>query len=113
MASRPRQLCTLKPGKAVGAHSNFAATFNWLVSWCFKFRAGEGLKLTHEPDTGSPVLSIDPDYDFGGSGDAEITIEGTDNSSHKGDKFTFESAQYSNVSVSVDGSTLKVGAFYI
>lgn len=42
---KPFTLARLKPGKAVGAVRNFAATFNWLVDFCSNLRGGVGVDV--------------------------------------------------------------------
>ena len=58
MANRPGTLCSLKPGKAIGAQANFAATFNWLVSAVRNLRGGKGVKVSWPADD-TPVISAD------------------------------------------------------
>ena len=68
MANRPGTLCNLKPGKAIGAQANFAATFNWLVSAVRKLRGGKGVKVSW-PSDDTPVISADgEDGNNGGDG---------------------------------------------
>ena len=68
MANRPGTLCNLKPGKAIGAQANFAATFNWLVSAIKNLRGGKGVKVSWPADD-TPVISADgEDGNNGGDG---------------------------------------------
>ena len=68
MANRPGTLCNLKRGKAIGAQSNFAATFNWLVAAMRNLRGGKGVKVSWPADD-TPVISADgEDGNNGGDG---------------------------------------------
>ena len=68
MANRPGTLCSLKPGKAIGAQANFAATFNWLVAAMRNLRGGKGVKVSWPADD-TPVISADgEDGNNGGDG---------------------------------------------
>ena len=68
MANRPGTLCNLKPGKAIGAQANFAATFNWLVAAMRNLRGGKGVKVSWPADD-TPVISADgEDGNNGGDG---------------------------------------------
>ena len=68
MANRPGTLCNLKPGKAIGAQANFAATFNWLVAAVRNLRGGKGVKVSWPADD-TPVISSDgEDGNGGGNG---------------------------------------------
>lgn len=50
----------------------------------------------------------------GGGGSGDITLSGTDNSSHKGSEFRFVSAANSNISVSIDpNGQIVFGCYYI
>ena len=69
MANRPGTLCNLKPGKAIGAQANFAATFNWLVSAVRNLRGGKGVKVSWPADD-TPVIS--DDGEDGGDGGGAI-----------------------------------------
>lgn len=110
---KPPRVCYLREGKAIGSHKDFARTFNWLVDWAWNFAVGKGLKFEQQPDSAHPRVSLDDD-EGGSGGDGEITITGTDGSSHKGAAFAFASDDYSNVSVKVeDGGTIKVGVYYV
>lgn len=67
MANRPGTLCSLKPGKAIGAQANFAATFNWLVSAVKNLRGGKGVKVSWPADD-TLVISADGEDGNGGDG---------------------------------------------
>ena len=67
MANRPGTLCSLKPGKAIGAQANFAATFNWLVSAVKNLRGSKGVKVSWPADD-TPVISADGGGDGGDTG---------------------------------------------
>ena len=68
MANRPGTLCSLKPGKAIGAQANFAATFNWLVAAVRNLRGSKGVKVSWPADD-TPVISADgEDGNNGGDG---------------------------------------------
>lgn len=59
MAIRPGQIRYLAKGKAIGAKSlaGFVDTFNWMLSWIYNFKVGQGLKIEGER-AGSPRLSL-------------------------------------------------------
>ena len=65
MANRPGTLCSLKPGKAIGAQANFAATFNWLVAAVRNLRGSKGVKVSWPADD-TPVISADGEDGNGG-----------------------------------------------
>lgn len=68
MGNRPGQLCTLKPGKAIGAQKDFASTFNWLVSAVKNLRGGKGVKVSW-PANDTPEIATDgEDGNNGGDG---------------------------------------------
>ena len=67
MANRPGTLCSLKPGKAIGAQANFAATFNWLVAAVRNLRGSKGVKVSWPADD-TPVISADGGGDGGDTG---------------------------------------------
>ena len=71
MANRPGSLCSLQPGKAIGAQSNFASTFNWLVSAVSNLRGGKGIKVSWPADD-TPEIATDGEQggDGGGGGSA-------------------------------------------
>ena len=49
-----------------------------------------------------------------GGGSGELTLSGTDNSSHKGNAFKFQSATNSNISVMIDNTgVMTIGTYYI
>lgn len=76
---KPPQLCYLQEKKALGAHRNFVATFNWLVDWCCNFRVGDGLKFEQTPDNAHPKVSIDDDDSGGGGDEIEFASESDSN----------------------------------
>ena len=48
------------------------------------------------------------------SGIEDVTLSGTDNSSHKGNAFKFQSADDSNVVVNVDANgNITIGCYYL
>lgn len=71
MANRPGTLCDLKSGKSIGAQTNFADTFNWLVACIKNLKAGRGIKLSW-PSDDTPEISLDGggggSYGTGGGG---------------------------------------------
>lgn len=71
MANRPGTLCNLKPGKAIGAQANFAATFNWLVAAVRNLRGGKGVKVSWPADD-TPEIATDGEQggEGGGGGSA-------------------------------------------
>ena len=66
MANRPGTLCNLKSGKSIGAQTNFAGTFNWLVSCIKNLKAGRGIVIKW-PSSDTPEISIDESA-FGDNG---------------------------------------------
>lgn len=49
-----------------------------------------------------------------GGGGGEVTLSGTDGSSHRGNAFRFQSFANSNISVSIDNAgTMTIGAYYV
>ena len=68
MANRPGTLCSLKPGKAIGAQANFAATFNWLVSAVRNLRGGKGVKVSWPADDTPEITTDGEDGNNGGDG---------------------------------------------
>lgn len=124
MANRPGTLCTLQPGKAIGGQSNFASTFNWIVSCLKNLRAGKGVKVTW-PASDTPEISVDGEGGNdgggggggGGGGESSTTIAfvGTDQSQTRRDKdFIFLSANDSNVTVTCDenSNVITLGVYY-
>ena len=67
MANRPGTLCNLKSGKSIGAQTNFADTFNWLVSCINNLKAGRGIKVAW-PSNDTPEISLDGGENGGGGG---------------------------------------------
>ena len=72
MANRPGTLCNLKSGKSIGAQTNFADTFNWLVSCINNLKAGRGIKVAW-PSSDTPEISLDGGENGGGGGGGGIT----------------------------------------
>ena len=70
MANRPGKLCNLKSGKSIGSQTNFADTFNWLVSCIKNLKAGKGIKVAW-PSSDTPEISLD-----GGEGGEDRHIDG-------------------------------------
>lgn len=68
MANRPGTLCSLKPGKAIGAQANFADTFNWLVSAVKNLRGGKGVKVSWPADDTPEIATDGEDGNNGGDG---------------------------------------------
>ena len=68
MANRPGTLCSLKPGKAIGAQANFAATFNWLVAAVRNLRGGKGVKVSWPADNTPEITTDGEDGNNGGDG---------------------------------------------
>ena len=66
MANRPGTLCNLKSGKSIGAQTNFADTFNWVVACLKNLKAGRGISLNW-PSSDTPEISIDESA-FGDNG---------------------------------------------
>lgn len=67
MANRPGTLCSLKPGKAIGAQKDFASTFNWLVSAVKNLRGGKGVKVSWPADD-TPEITTDGEDGNGSDG---------------------------------------------
>lgn len=67
MANRPGTLCNLKSGKAIGAQSNFADTFNWVVACLKNLKAGSGISLKW-PSSDTPEISLDGGENGGENG---------------------------------------------
>lgn len=81
MANRPGTLCDLKSGKSIGAQTNFAATFNWLVACMKNLKAGRGIKLSW-PSDDTPEISLDGgggSSDGGGGGITNAVYDITEN----------------------------------
>lgn len=72
MANRPGTLCDLKSGKAIGAQSNFADTFNWVVACLKNLKAGRGISLNW-PASDTPEISLDCGDGNGGENGGGIT----------------------------------------
>lgn len=117
MANKPAQICQLQKGKLIDTQKGFVDTFNWAVQSIANLKGGENCEVTWPTDD-TPTIDCTAtegsgDSDSGGGG-GEITIAGTDGSSHEGDTFTFESATDSNVIVTVDGDgVMKIGVYYL
>ena len=85
MANRPGTLCNLKSGKSIGAQTNFADTFNWLVSCLDNLKGGRGI-IVKWPASDTPEISIDESAfgDNGGSSEGGTVnavydvVDGTD-----------------------------------
>lgn len=115
MANRPGTLCNLKPGKALGAQANFAATFNWLVAAVRNLRGGKGVKVSWPADD-TPEIATDGEDGGEGEGGGDgttVAFTGTDQSQTiRGTDFTFASATYSNVVVTCYDDVIKLGVYY-
>lgn len=114
MANRPGTLCTLTSGKAIGAQSNFASTFNWVVACLKNLKGGKGVKVKWPADD-TPEISTDGEDGEGeGGGDGTtVAFEGTDQSTTRRDTdFVFASAQDSNVTVTCDDDVITIGVYY-
>ena len=61
-------MCSLKPGKAIGAQANFAATFNWLVAAVRNLRGGKGVKVSWPADDTPEITTDGEDGNNGGDG---------------------------------------------
>lgn len=72
MANRPGTLCNLQSGKSIGAQSNFAQTFNWIVACMKNLKAGRGLRLSW-PSDDTPEISLDGGSDGDGGVDSGTT----------------------------------------
>ena len=72
MANRPGTLCSLKPGKAIGAQANFAATFNWLVAAVRNLRGGKGVKVSWPADDTPEIVTDGEQGGEGGGGGSAI-----------------------------------------
>lgn len=100
MANRPGKTCELKSGKSIGAQTNFADTFNWIVACVKNLKGGRGIKIQW-PSDDTPEITLDggadnllPNFEGGGevtsavydvdksynptSGNDELTISYTD-----------------------------------
>lgn len=115
MANRPGTLCTLTSGKAIGAQSNFAATFNWLVAAMKNLKGGKGIKVKW-PSSDTPEISAEGEDDGEGEGGGDgttVAFTGTDQSQTiRGTDFTFASATDSNVVVTCDDDVITLGVYY-
>lgn len=131
---RPGTLCFLKSGKAIGAQSGFAATWNWMVNFINNL-SGEGDIEVDTSDSDHPLIKYNgssggDEGDGGSSGgesggegepptyDGDVTITGTDGVEVTGkSNITIESDENSNVEVKAsqigDNIKLVVGVFYI
>ena len=69
MANRPGSLCSLQPGKAIGAQNNFADTFNWLVAAVKNLRGGKGVKVSWPADDTPEIAADGEGGGDGGGGD--------------------------------------------
>lgn len=55
---QPPIVAECRPGKALGAVSNFSATFNWLVNFCRNLRGDELGVVVDRTDTDHPVIRL-------------------------------------------------------
>lgn len=114
MANRPGSLCTLTSGKAIGAQSNFASTFNWLVSCMKNIKGGKGIKVKWPADDTPEITAEGEDGSEEGGGDGTtVAFTGTDQSQTiRGTDFIFSSATDSNVVVTCDDDVITLGVYY-
>lgn len=115
MANRPGTLCNLTSGKAIGAQSNFAATFNWVVACLKNLKGGKGVKVKW-PSSDTPEISAEGEDDGEGEGGGDgttVAFTGTDQSQTiRGTDFIFASAEDSNVTVECDDDVITIGVYY-
>lgn len=114
MANRPGTLCTLRSGKAIGAQSNFAATFNWVVACLKNLKGGKGIKVKWPADDTPEITADEEDGEGEGGGDGTtVAFEGTDQTqTERGTDFTFATATDSNVVVTCNGNVITLGVYY-
>lgn len=114
MANRPGTLCTLTSGKAIGAQSNFASTFNWVVACLKNLKGGKGIKVKWPADDTPEITADGEDGEGEGGGDGTtVAFEGTDQTqTERGTDFTFATATDSNVVVTCDGNVITLGVYY-
>lgn len=93
---KPTIPCKLEKNKALGAQTNFADTFNWLVDFCNNLRGEDGIVVdTSNPE--HPKIKREEDDEDGSSGDVD-----------------FVSAPDSNVIFTkLDDGKIMVGVYYI
>ena len=115
MANRPAQLRYLQKDKAIGAHTGFVETWNWLLSSFNNLKGGKGVKLEWK-SVDHPVIELDENDGDGDGGGGAVTVTGTDGSSATGTSITFASADDSNVKASVSGEdgavTVEIGVYW-
>lgn len=116
MAFQPFEL---QKGKLIDTQTGFVDAFNMLYKSVSNLEGGENCEVTWPlPDHPRIDVTADgngnPGGDDGGGGSGEITVTGTDGSSHEGDAFTFASAADSNLSVTIaaDG-TMTFSVYYV
>lgn len=108
MANRPGTLCNLKSGKAIGAQSNFADTFNWLVAAVKNLRGGKGVKVTWPADDTPEIATDGEDGNNGGDGggtpiDCVVDVSRGDTTIDETDGYT----QTENLSVAYSTGQVK------
>lgn len=74
MSRKPSGITSLTKGRALDTFTGFVDLFNWMASWVFNFKVGEGLKLTGDKN-GTPTLSLDGDTAAGFIAGPGISIE--------------------------------------
>lgn len=57
---KPGTLAKLKPGTAIGATRNFAATFNWVVDFCNNLSGGPGVEVDRTSED-RPIIRMGAD----------------------------------------------------
>lgn len=112
---KPAIIAKLIKDKAIGIINGLTDTINWTTQSMANLKGADGIKIDWG-DGSHPTIKLDKEDEEEESG--EIDFVGTDGSTAKGNKVTFDNMIGSNVQVNVsdDGNgnvTVKIGVFYL
>lgn len=108
MSERPASLCHLKTGAPVAPQENFAATFNWLVSFCENLRGENGV-VVDKTVSDRPVVKAEASDDAE-DGDGAATVGGETLTVVTGLSFGFDGSGRLVATASTKTVTLPAGS---
>ena len=119
MGAKPDKVCVLEKEKLIDGQTGFVDTFNWLVSFCSNLKGENGIKVdTKVSDHPVVKRSGAEDGESGDGGDDTLTFESlTDNSKWSTSGWpkivNFGTASDSNVKITIEDGTIKIGVYYV
>lgn len=120
--SKPTIIAQMKKGQSWGAVENLCDTFNWMAKWLSNVKGGNGIRI-EKGDTNYPVIKANIEAGEGievdDSGDS-VKISASGSSSECKGFYEFQSAEDSNISISVTGEgteddpkKVTIGVYYL